>query len=108
MAVVRLDGSAILDWDTFHTACAREFGFPDFYGRNGNAWIDCLTYLDEGDGMSRFVLEPDEVLQIELIGSGKLRERQPEIVQALVDWTGAVNERFMERGSEPRLQLVLL
>jgi RNAse (barnase) inhibitor barstar len=46
MAVARLDCSMIADWDSFHTACANEFGFPGFYGRNGNAWIDCLTYIN--------------------------------------------------------------
>ena len=108
MAVARLDGSSITDWDSFHTACEIEFGFPDFYGRNGDAWIDCLTYVDEGDGMSRFVLMPDEILRIEVLESAVLRDQQPEILQALKDWTAFVNDRFVESGKKPRLELVLL
>jgi RNAse (barnase) inhibitor barstar len=108
MANVRLDGSAIVDWDSFHTICAREFGFPDFYGRNGNAWIDCLSYINEGDGMSRFVLKPGELLRIEVAESEIFRERHPEILQALVDWTGFVNERSVAAGDQQRLQLAFL
>ena len=37
------------NWETFHDVCAETFGFPDYYGRNMNAWIDCMTYLDEPD-----------------------------------------------------------
>ena len=108
MALARLNGSAISDWDNFHTACAAEFGFPDFYGRNGNAWIDCLSYISEGDGMSRFVLKPGEVLHIEVVDSASLRQRAPEILDALVDWTAAVNSRFTQSSDEPRLRLALL
>jgi RNAse (barnase) inhibitor barstar len=49
MATAILDTSRIIDWDTFHAVSREAFGFPDFYGCNLNAWIDCLTYLDEGD-----------------------------------------------------------
>lgn len=68
MACARLNGDAIEDWDGFHDQCAAVFGFPDFYGRNMNAWIDCLTYVRNGDGMSRYVLGPEEPLIIEVLG----------------------------------------
>jgi hypothetical protein len=44
--VVRIDGSRLCDWQPFHDVFAAEFGFPSFYGRNMNAWIDCMTSLD--------------------------------------------------------------
>ena len=62
MAIVRLNTEQITDWASFHQVCKEAFGFPDFYGANMNAWIDCLTYLTEGDGMTRFVLSEDEML----------------------------------------------
>jgi len=108
MARVQLTGTMIVDWDSFHTICAEQFGFPDFYGRNGNAWIDCLTYVDVGDGMSRFHLEPGEKLWIEVTDSESLRERLSPILEALIDWTNSVNARFLHAGAEPRLELVLL
>ena len=49
--VVEVPMSQIRDWDTFHDTFAQRLGFPDFYGRNMDAWIDCLTYADEDDGM---------------------------------------------------------
>lgn len=47
MTVVKLDTRPITDWLTFHTVFAKSFGFPGFYGRNMNAWIDCMTSLDD-------------------------------------------------------------
>ena len=43
---VIIDTARINDWDSFHTIFAEAFGFPGFYGRNMDAWIDCLTSLD--------------------------------------------------------------
>jgi RNAse (barnase) inhibitor barstar len=42
---VQIAGSKITDWDSFHDLFAEVFGFPGFYGRNMNAWNDCMTYL---------------------------------------------------------------
>ena len=53
MPVIEVPASQINDWDTFHDTFAQTLGFPDFYGRNMNAWIDCLTYADEDDGSAR-------------------------------------------------------
>ena len=47
MPIVRIDASRITSWDTFHDVFAKDFGFPDFYGRNMDAWIDCMTCLDD-------------------------------------------------------------
>jgi RNAse (barnase) inhibitor barstar len=107
MAVVRLDGNTITDWASFHAACKAAFGFPDFYGNNMDAWIDCLSSLRDDDGMSKFVLKPDEVLQIEVLHSDVLRRRAPEILDALEECTAAVNERYVENGEKPALELVL-
>ncbi|MDG3003854.1 barstar family protein [Paludisphaera mucosa] len=40
MQLVKLDTRRITDWDAFHDAFAEAFGFPEFHGRNMNAWID--------------------------------------------------------------------
>jgi RNAse (barnase) inhibitor barstar len=103
-----LDGKAITDWRAFHHECAQVFGFPDFYGRNMNAWIDCLTYVREGDGMSRYVLGPDEPLIIEVRETESLKNRVPEVLDALVECAAAVNLRQRELGERPALQLLFL
>ena len=45
--VVDIDCEDIIDEDSFHHAFKEVFGFPDYYGMNFNAWVDCMTYLDE-------------------------------------------------------------
>jgi hypothetical protein len=108
MAIVRLETSAISDWDSFHSTCRETFGFPEFYGMNMNAWIDCLTYLDEGDGMSRFHLAPGETLDIEISDAASFNTRAPDIFDAFVDCAAAVNQRRLERGKSPVLHFVFL
>lgn len=64
---VLLDCNSINDWESFHEEFSRAFGFPAFYGRNMNAWIDCLTSLDApDDGMSAVHCEPGAVVTLEL------------------------------------------
>jgi len=47
MATVRLPTEQITDWRSSHEVCREVFGFPDFYGMNMDAWIDCMSYLPE-------------------------------------------------------------
>ncbi len=83
-------------------------GFPDFYGMNMDAWIDCLTYLDEDDGMSRFHLAQGEVLQIEVTDTETFKARVPDVFDALVECCAFVNRRYIESGKQPALSLVFL
>jgi len=107
MPVVQLDGAAIGDWNGFHQACRSAFGFPDFYGNNLSAWIDCLSGLRDDDGMTRFSLAADDVLEIELLGAAVLRTRAPDILDALEDCVAEVNLRCEEAGEAPVLRLTL-
>lgn len=107
MPTVRLDGHHIGNWAAFHDTCRSAFGFPDFYGRNMNAWIDCLSDLRDQGGMSSFVLGADDVLQIEVLHSDALRRQAPGILAALEDCTAEVNERYAENGEKPALALLL-
>ena len=48
-----------------HSLLKKAFGFPDFYGKNVNALIDCLSSLRyPEDGMTAIVLKKDETLNI--------------------------------------------
>ena len=106
MAIVRLNTEQITDWASFHQVCKEAFGFPDFYGANMNAWIDCLTYLTEGDGMTRFVLSEDERLYIEITDSENFKLRLPEIFNALIDCSISVNNRYIEAKESARISWV--
>jgi Barstar (barnase inhibitor) len=107
MATVTLDATKIKDWSSFHAQSVEAFGFPSFYGKNLNAWIDCLTYLPEGDGMSSITLGPGETLAIQLIGFQHFSMSHREICSALMESVAAVNTRYLAHGDIPRLVLVL-
>lgn len=107
MPTVSLDCRRIADWKSFHAECQAVFGFPEFYGHNMDAWIDCLGGLRDGDGMSKFTLLPEETLCIEVLHSLSLRQKAPEILEALEDCAAEVNERCVENGQKPPLSLLL-
>ena len=107
MASVVLDTKAIHDLETFHTECALVFGFPSFYGRNMNAWIDCLSYLPLGDGMSSFTLGAHEQLFIHVPDFEAFSKRAQDVCTALLECTAFVNRRYIGAGDSPRLVLVL-
>jgi Barstar (barnase inhibitor) len=108
MAEVTLDTARIHGWHDFHRISAETFGFPDFYGRNMNAWIDCLTYIREGDGMSSFVLGDTEQLFVRLPDYEVFAGRVPEIAAELLLCVSFVNQRSLESNEKPALVLVLL
>ena len=108
MVVVRIDGAKITVWASFHLVCKEAFGFPSFYGGNMDAFNDCLTYIDEGDGMSQIKLSEDETLTIEVTDSGDFKKRLPEIARALFTAIEHLNDRFAERGKEPRIALRMI
>lgn len=107
MAHVTLPAGEIHDFDTFHTVCARVLGFPSFYGRNMNAWIDCMTCVDDrGAGMTSVTVGKGEHLVMEIRGSMALKQRAPDVFDAFIECTAAVNERFVSDGEQPVIALV--
>ncbi len=108
MASVILDGRKLTDMNAFHRECELAFGLPNFYGRNISALIDCLSGVRDDDGMSRFVLAPDEVLDIELNDASIVSHEAPAVLAALEDTVDEVNLRYGEQGKTPPLRLVLL
>jgi hypothetical protein len=108
MATVQLETESITDWQSFHAACQEVFGFPDFYGMNMDAWIDCLSYLDEDSGMTRFNLAKGEKLHIEVTSTESFNRRLPEIFGALVECSAFVNRGYVDDGGESVVSLVFL
>ena len=103
---VKIDASKIQDEESFHTAFAEVMGFPNFYGRNMNAWIDCMSYLDDPDaGMTKFFVAADEMCVIDFLSSEDFAKRLPEVFSSLVECTAAVNQRAKESSRSPLLAL---
>lgn len=108
MALVHLDGETITDRDTFHAACRIAFGFPEFYGCSMDAWVDCLSYLRDDEGMTRFRLKPDEKLQITIDHADILRKHAPDLLEEIAFCVEGINERYADYGENPALELKLL
>ena len=103
---IQIEGGDITDWDSFHDCFAKKLGFPKFYGRNLNAWIDCMTCLDDAEsGMTSVHLSPGDVLVICISGMANLKMRLPEIHDALVECSAFVNWRRIEEGQPAILAL---
>jgi hypothetical protein len=107
MAYASLLMDNITSWDDFHRASRTAFGFPEFYGDNNNAWVDCLSYLDQDDGLSAFVLDRDEVLELLLADYSEFAEKHPDIALGITQLVATVNSRYSERGDFLRVRLVL-
>jgi Barstar (barnase inhibitor) len=103
---VSLDCDAIRDWPSFHNEFAWVFAFPSFYGKNMNAWVDCLTSLDAPeDGMSGIHCARGSVLTLELGNVKSFKDRCPAQYNALIECAAFVNWRRIEGGSSSVLAL---
>jgi hypothetical protein len=105
MPVIDIAVSRITDWQSFHDVFAGTLGFPDFYGRNMDAWIDCLTYRDEDDGMANVVVEQGDVLTLQLDEGRAFGARCPDLYASLIECAAFVNWRRIEVGERPILAL---
>jgi hypothetical protein len=106
VSLAKIDCARIRDWPSFHEEFNRVFEFPDFYGRNMDAWIDCMSSLDEPEaGLSGIHCEPGKVLTIELGDVGEFRSQCPEQYAAIIECAAFVNWRRIEHGEQPVLAL---
>jgi hypothetical protein len=106
MTLVKIDASRIRDWDTFHDEFAKVLGFPSFYGRNLNAWVDCMTYLDEPEtGMTTIHAPKGSVLVLQIDHVTDFAIRCPDVYAALVECAGFVNWRRIQMGQAAVLAL---
>ena len=103
---VQIDGSKITDWGLFHDYFSETFGFPHFYGRNMNAWNDCMTSLDAPEhGMTTVHVATGDVLVLCISGATDLKKRCPDIYDTLVECSAFVNYRRIEMGEQAVLAL---
>ena len=103
---VRIDLGEVADWDSFFDLFVAKLGFPGFFGRNMNAWIDCMTCLDSPDaGMTSVQVARGQVLVLELEGVSAFQRRCPEQYAALIESAAFVNWRRLEKGEPAVLTL---
>lgn len=104
--LIRIDTRLIRDWDTFHSVFADAFGFPSYYGRNMNAWIDCMSYLNDPEVVDTTVkANPGEVVTLQLDHVDDFAERCPELFHTIEESSAFVNWRQIEAGRGPVIAL---
>jgi len=106
MVRIQIDTLRIQDWDTFHDVFAASFGFPEYYGRNMNAWIDCMSYLDDPDAsMTSINCDKGDFFVLEITDAKLFEARCPEQFDAIVKCSAFVNFRNLDAGQNPLLML---
>ena len=105
---IEIDFSKIEDWGTFHEVFAEEMGFPDFYGKNNNAWIDCMSFIDDkNSGMSKITVKHGESLNIIITGTEKTIGTAYDVLEGFIEIVAIVNQRFIESSTTTRLKIVV-
>ncbi|MFN0138247.1 MAG: barstar family protein [Phycisphaerae bacterium] len=82
------------------------FRFFDGYGRNGDAWIDCMTDLHGPNSLSGLALPTGEPVEIVIKKSASLVRLHPEIFNKLVTLVHFANERYAEMNERVRITVV--
>ncbi len=102
--MIRIDGRRLTDPAGLHAALSEAFGFPAGYGKNLDALVDCLTYLDDPKaGMSRVHVPPGQVGLLVIDHANGPGKQQAAQLTALVDAVAFVNWRRLEKGQPPVL-----
>lgn len=102
---IAIDFSEVNSLDELHDLLAYAFQFPDFYGKNIHALIDCLSSLPYPEHeMSGFILDKDEALFIETEGLSKMNLTCLTHFLAAVEF---VNQRKISRNLGKMIYLSL-
>jgi len=106
MTIIRIDARRLTDAAGLHATMSEAFGFPDSYGKNLDALVDCLTHLDDPkSAMSRVQVFPGELALLVLEHLDAKNKKQTAQVEALVDAVAFVNWRRLESGEPAVLAL---
>ena len=104
--VVKIDGKRLVDADHFHDEFSKKFGFPDFYGRNMDAWIDCMSSLDWPEAkMTSFHVDKGKVVTILISNYKYFKKAAPKQWLDLIECSAFVNKRCVDPGINPLLAL---
>jgi len=103
--LVKIDSRRIIDRDSFHDVFAEAFGFFDGYGRNMDAWVDCLTSLDDPGDMTQVHAPAGSVVTLQIDHVDDFAERCPDLYEAIVECSAFVNWRRIDHGGSPVLAL---
>jgi hypothetical protein len=106
MATFTIKTMDIFDWDSFHAVFQQSMKFFKGYGRNMDAWIDCMSDLHGDRALSDHHLPADEQVQLVLHDAESFMQRCPHIALELIISTACVNRRYRESKSGIRVALI--
>ncbi len=98
-----IDGSKIKDWESFHDEFQSSMGFFEGYGRNINAWIDCMTdmYTNwEYSSLTKFNLNDEDRFILKIINCEEWKKTDPETFNGFIDyciWSNDEKAHFLEK-----------
>ena len=105
--IVSVDTSQITDRLSFHRFFVKAFGFFSGYGNNMDAWIDCMSGLDDRDEirLSKLGCAAGEVVVLQLEYAADFAARQEQMFHELIDCVAFVNWRRIKQGEQALLVL---
>jgi len=90
----QIDGTAIVDWDSFHDEFQRQFGFFDGYGRNMDAWNDCMRDMytnGEYKSLTKFDLRDEDTFTLVVMNAAQWKKNAPEVFSTFEDCSSFCN-----------------
>lgn len=85
-----LNAASWLSEDDFHRDASNVLGFPGYYGKNLNAFNDCLSEIEVPDS--------DGGCAIQFLGFDKLAGLHPGLAHAILDILETTSRRFLLTG----------
>jgi RNAse (barnase) inhibitor barstar len=82
---ITIDGTSLTDWNAFHEVFEKALNFPAYYGKNMDAWIECMTEIKES-------------LLISITDSEAFKESSEEIYFTVLECTALVNSIKLDEG----------
>lgn len=107
MTTFRIDLREVTDWKSFHDVFATELKFFDGYGRNMDAWIDCMTDFHGEHSLSGHHLPAGDPIVLELQHTEDFIKRCPEIFLELANCAAFVNCRYQRLPNGEYVSLIL-
>jgi hypothetical protein len=106
---VEIDGASIGSEDAFHDVFSEKLGFPGYYGRNWNAWMDCMEYVDDPEtGMcSRVQVEVGSFLLLRIENSEAFKSKCKKIFYNFLECAASVNLVRVLNGQAPVIIVAL-
>ena len=84
----QIDGAVIVDWESFHGEFQKQMGFFDGYGKNMDAWNDCMRDMytnGEYKSLTKFDLHDGDTFTLVVMNAAQWKRTSPEIYSAFED-----------------------